>query len=108
MDYWGYLNGFSAARLSSGSVVAWGANNLGQCDVPSLPPGLAYVQIDAGPAHALGLRSDGSVVTWGDGWPVPALPPPGLTYIDVVAGGSLLETRVLHAARRAAGLQRPH
>jgi alpha-tubulin suppressor-like RCC1 family protein len=83
--------GFSAARLSNGTVVAWGENNNGQCNVPGLTAGLAYVQVDAGPVHVLGLRSDGSIESWGSySFPPPALPA-GLTYIAVAAGGSIHE-----------------
>ena len=41
----------SAARRSDGSVVAWGSNSKGQCDLPSLPPGYAYVEIAASEGH---------------------------------------------------------
>jgi hypothetical protein len=50
------------------SVVAWGVNYSGQCNVPALPSGLTYVQIAAGGAHTVALRSDGFVVAWGDNW----------------------------------------
>jgi hypothetical protein len=54
------------ARRSDGSVVAWGDNSYGQCNVPALPSGLAYVEIAAGRRHSLARRSDGSVVAWGE------------------------------------------
>jgi len=38
----------SVARRSDGSVVAWGGNWGGQCDVPPLPPGLSYVEVAGG------------------------------------------------------------
>src|SRR5262245_5997950 len=31
----------SLARLSDGTVAAWGDNSLGACNVPALPPGLS-------------------------------------------------------------------
>ena len=54
----------SVARRSDGSVIAWGANELGQCLVPPLPAGVTYVQIAAaGTTPSLGaamaLRSHG-------------------------------------------------
>lgn len=53
----------SLALRSDGTVVAWGVNNLGQCEVPA---GLhEVVDIAAGYRHSLALRSDGSVVGWG-------------------------------------------
>ena len=79
----------SLARRSDGSVVAWGYNNRGQCNVPALPPGLTYVELSAGFGHSLARRSDGSVVAWGyNGFgqcDVPALPP-GLSYVEVAGG----------------------
>ncbi|MEW6071232.1 MAG: hypothetical protein AB1726_01380 [Planctomycetota bacterium] len=83
--------GHSLARRGDGTVVAWGDNTYGQCDVPALPGGLTYVDVAAGGWHGLAVRSDGSAVGWGDNdlgqCDVPALPP-GLSYIDVVAGSS--------------------
>ena len=38
----------TVARLSDGSVVAWGSNVDGECNVPALPPGLTYVGVAAG------------------------------------------------------------
>ena len=38
----------TVARRSDGSVVAWGDNTYGQCNVPPLPAGLAYVEIARG------------------------------------------------------------
>ena len=64
--------GYSVARRSDGSVVAWGDNNSGQCDVPVLPAGLTYVEVAAGNYHVVARRSDGSVVVWGSTRPVSA------------------------------------
>ena len=79
------------ARRSDGSVVAWGCNGYGQCNVPPLPAGLTYVEVAAGlRMHTVARRSDGSVVAWGDNFDgqcnVPALPA-GLTYVEIAAGG---------------------
>ncbi|HVS08805.1 MAG TPA: hypothetical protein VMS76_02950, partial [Planctomycetota bacterium] len=79
----------TVARRSEGSVVAWGDNTYGQCNVPALPGGLTYVEVAAGWFHTVARRSDGSVVAWG--WNnygqcnVPALPS-GLSYVEVAAG----------------------
>ncbi|HZN38158.1 MAG TPA: RCC1 domain-containing protein, partial [Planctomycetota bacterium] len=66
-----------------------GYNGAGQCNVPSLPSGLTYVEVAAGYAHTVARRSDGSVVAWGyDGYyqcNVPALPP-GMTVSRIAAG----------------------
>jgi hypothetical protein len=68
---------------------AWGLNSSGQCNVPALPAGLSYGDLDGGKGHSLARRSDGSVVAWGsnsDGQcNVPGLPV-GLTYTQVSAG----------------------
>lgn len=45
-------------RASDGSVQAWGPNLYGECDVPPLPQGVAYVEAAAGGAHTLLRRSD--------------------------------------------------
>lgn len=78
--------GHALARRSDGSVVAWGLNDSGQCNVPALPPGLTYTRIVSGLDLTFAWRSDGSVVAWGrnDGGQanLPALPT-GLRYIDV-------------------------
>ena len=54
------------ATMPSGTVVAWGSNDYGECNVP---PGLSnVVAIAAGSSnpHSLALKSDGTVLTWGD------------------------------------------
>jgi hypothetical protein len=38
----------TVARRSDGSVVAWGSNDYGQCNVPALPSGLTYAEVGAG------------------------------------------------------------
>ncbi|HVS10086.1 MAG TPA: hypothetical protein VMS76_09450, partial [Planctomycetota bacterium] len=76
----------SLERRSDGSVVAWGLNNLGQCNVPG---GSSYVEVAAGYGHTLARRSDGSVVAWGFNkygqCNVPGLPA-GLSYVEVSGG----------------------
>lgn len=83
--------GFSVARRSDGSVVAWGNNTYGQLGVPALAPGLSFVEISAGGAHVAARLSDGSVVAWGSNWngQRDVTPPPaGLSYVEVDAGGA--------------------
>jgi hypothetical protein len=77
------------ARRSDKTVVAWGNNNSGQCDVPPPPPGTYYTVISAGQFFSMALTSQGQIVGWGQNGlgqlNVPPLPP-GMTYIDVGAG----------------------
>ncbi len=53
----------SLALLEDGSIVAWGYNRSGQCDVPA--PNTGFVAVAAGTYHSLGLKADGSILAWG-------------------------------------------
>jgi len=53
----------SLGLKDDGSVVAWGDNDYGQCNVP--PPNEGFVAVAGGYAHSAGLKEDGSVVVWG-------------------------------------------
>jgi hypothetical protein len=55
----------SLARLSDGSVIAWGSNTYGQCDVPMQPVGIDAIELIAGLHYSVERRSDGSTVAWG-------------------------------------------
>jgi len=48
---------------SDGSIVAWGYNEYGQCNVPV--PNEGFVAVAAGSIHSLGLKADGSMMAWG-------------------------------------------
>ena len=73
---------------SDGSIVAWGGNWDGQCDVPA--PNTGFVEVATGPAHCLGLKFDGSIVAWGTGPPVDGgerdVPAPNTDFMAVAAG----------------------
>jgi len=85
------------ARSIDGSATGWGWTSYGECAVPALPAGLAYIELAASlvlpttGGHGLGLRSDGSLVAWGDNsfgqCAVPALPP-GISYTHVASGSA--------------------
>ena len=53
----------SLGLKDDGSIVAWGLNNDGQCDVPA--PNAGFVDIAGGWVHSLGLKADNSIVAWG-------------------------------------------
>ena len=79
------------ARRADGSVVAWGSNGVGQCNVPPAPTGLTYTALAAGWVHTLALRSDGLIAACGYNVSgqcnVPPLPV-GLAYVAITAGDS--------------------
>ena len=73
------------ALKSDGTVVAWGDNGCGQCNIPN---GLDdVVAIDAGTSHSLALKSDGTVAAWGDNSSGQCTIPSGLISVVAVAAG---------------------
>lgn len=75
-----------AAITSTGTVVCWGDNSLGQCNVPG---GLTnVVEIEAGHNHTVARKSDGSVVCWGSNTFGQSTVPAGLNAKAVSAGGN--------------------
>ncbi|MFT7542982.1 MAG: hypothetical protein ACI9K5_003964, partial [Gammaproteobacteria bacterium] len=75
-----YINGYSLARRSDGSVVVWGCG----FSAPVLPTGISYVGISAVPYGWSAVRSDGEIFP---AWPALA---PGLSYVDVQSGAALV------------------
>jgi len=53
----------SLGLKEDGSIVAWGDNYCGQCNLPS--PNSGFVAVASGWYHTLGLKGDGSIVAWG-------------------------------------------
>jgi hypothetical protein len=75
----------SLALRADGTVLAWGDDWDGQCDVPS---GLSnVVAIAAGQYHSLALRADGSVVAWGDNSASQTAIPPDATNVVAISAG---------------------
>lgn len=83
------------ARVLSGteSVVAWGLNDAGQCNVPSTLG--SVVAIAAGRGHSMALRQNGTVVAWGDNAKGQAAVPAGLTDTVAIAAGYLHSVALL-------------
>lgn len=89
----------AAGLLDDGSLVCWGANAQGECNVPTPPEGTRYLLVAAAGAETLGappyyasthaLRSDGAIVGWGSPnfnlTNVPPLPA-GVVYTDLASG----------------------
>ena len=75
----------SSAAYQPGSVVAWGNDSQGQCDVSSnLPP---VFGITAGLEHSLALRADGKVVGWGDNSAYAATNRPNVSNVAALSAG---------------------
>ena len=71
--------------LDEANVVAWGADYVGQANVP---PGLSNVVAIAGAYdHSLALKNDETAVAWGDNLYGEATVPAGLSNLLAVAGG---------------------
>jgi hypothetical protein len=80
----GVVYGFDQIFDETG-VVAWGADYLGQTNVP---PGLSnVVAVAAAYEHSLALKNDGTVLAWGDGFHGQTNVPVGLNGVVAVAGG---------------------
>jgi subtilisin-like proprotein convertase family protein len=80
----GVVYGFDQIFDETG-VVAWGADYVGQTDVP---PGLSNMVAVAGAYdHSLALKNDGTVVAWGDNTKEQTNVPAGLNGVVAVTGG---------------------
>ncbi len=79
--------GHSLGLKEDGSIVAWGDNWAGQCDIPE--PNNGFTDISAGGLHSIGLKADGSIVAWG-GWNILGqcdIPEPNTGFTAISAGG---------------------
>ena len=77
----------SLALLSTTNrPIAWGANDLGQANVPATATNV--IAVAAGWNHSLALRRDGTVVGWGTNNAGQATAPPSATNLVAIAAGS--------------------
>ncbi|HPS02662.1 MAG TPA: hypothetical protein PLA90_14085, partial [Candidatus Sumerlaeota bacterium] len=67
------------------SVVAWGSNAFGECDVPS--PNRDFVAFAGGGHHSLGLKSDGTILPWGYNSRRFTIPSPDSGFVAVATAG---------------------
>jgi hypothetical protein len=77
----------SLGLKADGSIVAWGYNYYGQCNVPA--PNTGFVAVAGGGFHSLGLKADGSIVAWGLNRSGQTNVPAPNTGFVAVAGGAL-------------------
>src|SRR5262245_21583955 len=70
-----------------GSIVAWGRNNYGQCNVPA--PNSGFVGVAGGEDHGLGLKANGSIAAWGDNhYGQRNVPAPNGGFVAVAGGAN--------------------
>ncbi|MBN1868332.1 hypothetical protein JW916_13685 [Candidatus Sumerlaeota bacterium] len=70
---------------ADGSIVAWGGNDFGECDVPA--PNASFVAVASGSSHNLGLKSDGSIAAWGrNDYGQCNVPVPNADFVAVAGG----------------------
>jgi hypothetical protein len=69
-----------------GSIVVWGNNEFGQCNVPA--PNSGFVAVAGGGSHSLGLKADGSIVAWArNDYGQCDVPAPNSGFVAVAGGG---------------------
>ncbi len=74
------------ALKADGSIVAWGYNDYGECNIPS--PNTDFIAVAAGDYHSLGLKEDGSIVAWGYNYSGQCdVPSPNSGFTAVAGGG---------------------
>ena len=77
----------SLGLKADGSIVAWGYNEFGLCNVPS--PNTGFVAIAAGRSHNLGLKADGMIVAWGyNAYGQCNVPSPNTGFVAIAAGAN--------------------
>lgn len=86
----GAICGAHAQVLAPGSFIGWGDNTYHNTSAPNLSPPLAGVNaIASSNGTTIALRSNATVVVWGD-LALQLTPPPGLTDVTAVAASDSL------------------
>ena len=75
----------SLGLKGNGSIVAWGNNDFGECNVPS--PNTGFAAIAVGSQFSLGLKQNGSIVAWGINLGECNVPSPNTSFVAIAAGG---------------------
>lgn len=73
------------ALRANGTVIAWGSNWSGECDVPAEATDI--VEVEAGGSHSLALKADGTVIAWGSNFYGACDVPPGLGDVVKIDAG---------------------
>jgi hypothetical protein len=77
--------GHSLGLKVDGSIVVWGSNNYGECNVPAL--NADFIAVAGGFVNSLGLKVDGSIVAWGsNNYGECNVPTPNEDFIAVAGG----------------------
>ena len=81
-----HLAAAGTAWAQDGSIVAWGRNYEGQCNVPG--PNTDFAAVAAGQWYRPGLQADASIVAWGlNGSGQCNVPAPNTDFVAVAGGG---------------------
>ena len=76
----------SLGLKANGTIVAWGNNNSGQCNIPA--PNANFVAVAGGAEHSLGLKRNATIVAWGNNNSGQCnIPAPNANFVAVAGGG---------------------
>ena len=76
----------SLGLKSDSTILAWGWNDSGQCNVPS--PNAGFIAVSGGYYHSLGLKADGTIAAWGRNTEGQRnVPSPNADFMAAAAGG---------------------
>ena len=79
------LGNHTLALKEDGTVIAFGDNQFGQCNIPE---GLTNIKmVSAGYGHSVALKEDGTLVVWGDNTYGQCNIPKGLTNVKAISAG---------------------